>query len=231
MTKYIDRYYLNWEEYGIKFAGGWWQPWANLVAYYSFENDWNDHKWDFWYTWTMYDCTQRNTFTYSYDTWKVWNCLNRTNSWNASLNTWISLSNKYTIMFWYNSSATNTWVFCGTTKTSDGGYGMSFQFNWNWDYTWFTPWVKVYNSHYYADNAVLANTWHHYAVTQDGANLIFYVDWVWKSFTVDWKAWPNTLQLLWIFDTGSIWMMDEVYVFDNRILTSEEINSYLSTIS
>lgn len=47
MTKYIDRYYLNWELYGIKFGGGWWgwwQPWVNTVAYYPFREDILDHS-------------------------------------------------------------------------------------------------------------------------------------------------------------------------------------------
>jgi hypothetical protein len=44
MTKYIDRYYLNWELYGIKFAGGgWWQPDpSRTIFYYDFEQNLDD---------------------------------------------------------------------------------------------------------------------------------------------------------------------------------------------
>lgn len=50
MTKYIDRYYLNWELYGIKFAGwgGWRQPWANTIAYYKFDWDILDYSGNWW---------------------------------------------------------------------------------------------------------------------------------------------------------------------------------------
>ena len=44
MTKYIDRYYLNWELYGIKFAETGWQPGANTLAYYPLNWDTNDYS-------------------------------------------------------------------------------------------------------------------------------------------------------------------------------------------
>lgn len=65
MTKYIDRYYLNWEVYGIKFGGEWWQPWVNTLVYMPIDNsDTNS---------TVYDHSTNQTnfswyWTASYDT-------------------------------------------------------------------------------------------------------------------------------------------------------------------
>lgn len=200
----------------------WWQPWANLLAYYPFDNDINDHKWDLWYSWTMYDCAVRGSLITGYATWKVNNCIDRSNTGDGSLNTWINLTNKFSLMMWINLTENNGWNIFTTTKTSDGGYGFSFQFN-N-----FIPWIKVYGNHYFADSSITTGTWHHYALTQDGSLAIFYVDWVWKMFTVDSNAWPNTLQILWGFDGWCKHMLDDVFVFWDRFLSQNDIVEYLS---
>ena len=103
MTKYIDRYYLNWELYGIKFAGGggWRQPWANTIAYYPLESNTNDATWTYnltnswitfgvlwWVTCANFDgsssLASNNNF-HSYWTWdctvSVWWCPTSNSQW------------------------------------------------------------------------------------------------------------------------------------------------------
>ena len=50
MTKYIDRYYLNGEMYGIKFAWWWWQPSVNTLIYLPLNWDANN-LWTYWVSW------------------------------------------------------------------------------------------------------------------------------------------------------------------------------------
>lgn len=200
----------------------WWQPWANLLAYYPFDGDINDHKWDLWYSWTTYNCAVRWTLSTGYTTGKVDNCIYRSNTGNGSLNTWITLTNKFSLMMWIYLIENNGRNLFTTTKTSDSWYGFSFQFN-N-----LQPWIKVAGDHYFANTSITTGTWHHYVLTQDGTTAVFYVDWVWKTFTVNGTAWPNTLQILWIFDGWCKHRLDDVFVFGNRVLTQQEITDYLS---
>lgn len=75
MIKYIDRYYLNWELYGIKFAGGggWRQPWANTLLYLPLQTDAIDqsgnNRWtyDTWVTYTTVWWVASANFSW----WKV----------------------------------------------------------------------------------------------------------------------------------------------------------------
>lgn len=196
-----------------------WLPWANTIAYYPLNSDFNDHKSDLWIAWTTYNATMRNSFSYNFITEGIWNCIQRTNSWNASMETWIMLWTIFTVMFYLNMTTDNWRNVYWWNKSSDSWYWFSLQF----DHT--KPWIKVYQSHYYADNNITTNARHHIALTQSWTTAILYVDWVWKTFTVDWNSWPVNFRFLWIFNAWTACKMDELYVF-NSVLTAQEISGY-----
>lgn len=80
MTKYIDRYYLNGEEYGIKFGGWGWQPWANTILYlpiddsdtsstvYDHSTNQSDFSW-YWTAWYETLASGKKVITLSWSNW------------------------------------------------------------------------------------------------------------------------------------------------------------------
>lgn len=189
-----------------------------LIAYYPLNSDWKDHKSELWAVWTTYDCSMSGSFSYNFTTWKVNNCLNKTTTpWD--LDTGITLGTTYSLMFWMNMTQDWWWNLYAGNKATDTSVWFAVQFYYK------KPWIKVYWSHYYADNDITANTWYHYALTQNWTTATLYVNWVWKTFTIDWTAWESTLKILWLYDSWYLQMMDEVYVY-NRVLSSDEILDY-----
>lgn len=197
-------------------------PTSWLIAYYPMNSDRNDHKADLWVTGTTYNCNMLNTFSNSFVSWKVWNCLYK-ESTGWVLNTWIAPSNVFSIMFWLVMSWDNWWSVYWWTKTTDNGNGRTFQFD------HYRPCVKVKASLYYADNNIEANKWYHIAFTQNSSSASFYVNWVWKNFTVDSNAWVANIQIAWSYNNA--WptcKIDEVCIY-NRALTDQEVLDYYNS--
>ena len=198
-----------------------------LLAYYPMNTDWNDHKSELWVTGTTYNCSMRNSFWYEFTTGKVWNCLHRTNAWDASLNTWITLGSEYTIMMWIKQPISNSWKFHRSTKTTDSWAWENSQ----WEYNWWQGdpyieiWIKSWTSHIYYSQPYTTENFVHYCVTKNWSTIKIYINGVWETFTWDSSSWENTLKLMWIFDAWSIFYADEVCIY-NRVLTDQEILDY-----
>lgn len=198
----------------------WWQPWANILAYYPLTADANDHKADLWYSDTAYNLTLVN---WSPSYWQHWvtsssNYLLRTNS--------IPTQTTYSAMCWCNRITSNSgthWPFAITEKLMAMAYWNSSNSK-IWSYSWWgdgyiQTWVAMSN-----------NTWYHLAYSTDGSTLTIYINWQ--------AYWPynyrlgNTYNGLVVWGTyyqsneqsflGTVW---EVYIW-NRIVTSEEISEY-----
>lgn len=240
VSGYTDTWLTNWTTYyywAFAVADNWLETISNtesitpeapiiptswLLAYYPMDEDWNDHKSELGVTGTTYNCSMRNTFTYEYTTWKVWDCLHRTNTWNASLDTWITLGSEYTIMMWIKQPISNEWKLHWSTKTYDSWAWETSQRGYSW---WQQIGVKSWTYHFSYSQIYTTEEWVHRCVTKNGSTIKLYVNWVWETFTWNPASWPNTLQLMWIFDGWIIFYADEVCIY-NRVLTDQEISDY-----
>ena len=223
MTKYIDRYYLNWEEYGIKFAWWGWQPWANTLVYMPFS--WN------------YDDTQGNTVTQSwtagtYATTQQWEQYMVTAWWPSSNNTLLTISS----LNWLTWNG-NWTVSCWVNPTNNGnlkvirGYGMNSSTWWTWLILTWSNEIVIF---VYAGDI---NTW--ITITPE----------VWNNIVFTHSSWTNKVYVNWsLVDTRSknftfynsrLWMLadpnnwsngmngwfDEMIIEDKE-WTAQEISDY-----
>ena len=217
MTKYIDRYYLNWEEYGIKFAGwgGWRQPWANTIAYYPLTNDFNDYSWNgnnlTGYNsatiWTLSGMTCLDlTANSSYISWTVSNIPQgnqaRTNMF------WVKWNNIWNYpVYWYGSSGSGRW---------DTVYSNS-------NITW-----SQYGGAVYSDVYEDISNRIHVAITTSGNSIVLYVNWaIQKSGSLTVNTNGTTLYLgknPW--DNAYLnWYISQ-FIIEDKVRTAQEISDY-----
>lgn len=230
MTKYIDRYYLNWELYGIKFGWGWRQPWANTLVYYNIsDNDtnstiydlsWNgyDQTW-YWIPWYTTDATYGRTASFDGSSYTI--ASSRVNFWDevtfialCNFDTQINSRPRVIVSQWQGSSSWGTWI---------------------WEWIFWTWWMYVTFPAWLTQNDIdswvnpTLNTRYMIAWTRasDGTWKI-YINWVlkntvswltiptynvWTNLTI-WQRWGNSNYFHWLF---------KLFIWENRCWTDAEI--------
>lgn len=136
---------------------GWWQPWADTIAYYPLNSTYidTDQSWN-----------NRNGVTVW--TLSYWNNYCQFSSWNyISIPTIIPYwANPYTISVWYNTSD-SSWhqnvVYCQINSSIDNTGSALFVYQWHlyycgkWNYDWDITDVSISNDTWY--NIVFTYTW------------------------------------------------------------------------
>lgn len=168
--------------------GGWWQPWANTLAYLPLEWDVLDHSgngrhWQ-WKAWT-------GAGTPSYATLPSWKVVAKINwDWGTGNSSNVSIVVPYcrpktvsvrmykctTNETWFNEQDAGAWKYFMGEKDSDGWDWWAFRLTWNYSwypYCWFQNWGwdnKVFSQHTYI--------WHrqHLVATYDGTKTKYYIN-------------------------------------------------------
>lgn len=220
MTKYIDRYYLNWELYGIKFAGwgGWWQPWANTIAYYPLNstNTVNDLSWN------NYNLTNTNT-TFGTNAWVSCASFNGSNS-KLTATIW-------TLPQWANARTTSLWVYSQADTRSIMWYWANRTRYWCREMMhgnsseWFGI-VCYYIDEYSWEN--ILDAWTLVTTTYDGDYIKIYINW-----ELQYTSTAYTLETSWgNFEIGNPYSTNYFYwyasnaIIEDKARTAQEIQDY-----
>ncbi len=163
MTKYIDRYYLNGELYGIKFAG------ASLPSEYQ-EVEYIESTWTQWVdtwlnAWIWYRINMK-IYTSSRsiaDQTVIW--------WNANTNTesiycWLNYNSGFEWIYrWYNSlwyDINNTIAVWNTYEIESiiRNWTQKLTVNWTVEFTWSLSLIWTWTNHM----AIFSRRWSNYAL-------------------------------------------------------------------
>ena len=228
MTKYIDRYYLNWEMYAIKFGGGgWgWTPWANTLAYYPLESDVLDYSWNW------------NNAIGAPDSFADWVA---NYSWaSTSLPTSLAQSIPLTCLIWINDGWIGVWDHNINVmwQHTFSGYGLCLSYNQydrnNSAYSvgWHTSsnggnfmWVWTTYSN-------PLDWWHLMWLTRDWTTLKLYIDWefIWQDSDSS-SATSNDAFYLWYdhgYDWGAWYWKVSKLIFEDKTWTAQEVADYFN---
>lgn len=209
----------------IRPSGWWgWQPWANTLAYYQFNDDLTDSSWN----WNNFSWTP-----YWYDTWIEWDALQNYTPWGAvdltanvaplwwafALAFWISLNNSQTLQ--------RIFTF-GSSNSTD----IQFEF-----YNAFSG-FQIYNN---GNSARLAFPftqpsvwdWHSFVITWDGVNQIeVYIDWTQVSPYVSYNPtfwYPlNSNIRIWVYGYGSYDNSIDELVIEDKHWSQTDVDAYLA---
>ena len=204
-----------------------WSLWANTVAYYPFNWDILDHKWDYGITWTVRDLSVL-TWTVSYATsfdsskqafysWATsrnswWCILYRSDSifnysWDFTVSYCFKIEDFFNRDMWfvYNRNDTNSWISWQTALNGSR-------------YLWF-HWTSNYVSSFQPS----LNTWYNVTCTVISWTYYIYVNWSLQksgSYWISYKT-PSYLTIGWYYGTGSFpwnvverlkWCISEVII-------------------
>lgn len=241
VSGYVDSWLTDWETYyyrvfsysdlgGISYCdavnvtpSNQWQPWANTLAYWKFDDNLSDSSGNnnnaTYYYWTAI----------SYDTWLVWESAV---FWPTILTTPLN-----TTLF--NSEFTLSFCVYITAIASSNVIRLLWWQNWYTaiQYEWWFSWLQRY------DNTMgrtgwswtpSLNTWHHIVITGDGVNpLVCYING--NVATVDNYnySYSNSSRTLWIGNsegTGDVanwlqWRFDE-FIIENKMWTASDVARY-----
>lgn len=244
VSGYTDSWLIDWTTYyyrvfsysdlgGISYGDavsvtpqGWWQPWANTLAYWKFDGN-LDSAFTWWATlsWTPY----------GYSTWIDWQALENTNNvqLDSSLTQWDIYSWAFAIAFCVNiqnsSSIQRIFAYGGWPSWSvDIQYEFYNNFSWLQVYTngltqriafpLTNPWIWV---------------WKNIVVTWDGVNQIeCYIDGVKTNAYSDYNTtftYPSqntAFSIRW--SDGANNLLDWV-IIENKHWTQSDVDLYLST--
>lgn len=223
MTKYIDRYYLNGELYGIKFAEPGWQPWANTLLYVPMDTDLLDH-------------------------WP--NNITVTNSWDVSVGAvwWLSAGYFSTNSSYlsapidnYISAAPFTvscWVYWNWTYFAENTTSVFWMYL-SWPYRW----ACVQNSNNWLRSERLGswrietyeyltvNTWNHLVLTLTDSESVLYLNWT-AIWNISW-TWNSTFENFFIgrdWDNSNrcwSWYLSN-FIIESTAWTSQEVSDYFN---
>jgi len=194
-----------------------WTPWANTLAYYSFDDQWV--KWyvkDF--SWNWYNLNVGTQPTYSLLSWNnyVWVY---SGSWKCSVNSSYSWAIK-TISMWFN------------INTQQSQY--IFQFWISGDQFAIIYWYSRSKLEFYSDsprvtlyNSLSLNTWYHVCLTQNNNNLwTVYIN---NSQTTTFTKELNSFVSISVWSSRDWdrmkWMLDNV-IIETKARTAQEIADY-----
>lgn len=197
----------------------WWQPWANTVAYYPLDADFNDASWN--------NRNLTNSWATITTVWDI-SC----GYWDGSATTyyqWFSLTReKRTISMWIRGIATNDNVWLQIAKRS---YWFTWAL-WIMFYSWFLfagDWAGAGTSSVSAST----NTWYYAVSTQEWSVVNFYVNWVliWTEnnrpdystrIPDGWALWSQNNT--WAYAKLN-WYMSNV-ILEDKVWTAQEVADY-----
>jgi hypothetical protein len=189
---------------------GWWQPWANTIAYYPFRSDILDHSWnnnDF--TWWVYTFSNNTIAITSDITWPI--VTPESTTWDRTINIWVSRNNVGVYIF----RMTNSWSEWHLVAV-DGE-------NWN------RPWVSFKTSRWYRNRpsaSALPTMWDIILVTwtKTGTTMSLYINWVLGSTTtLNTATWRSSYEV--VGQELTSWTYWEA-IIENKIRTAQEISDY-----
>lgn len=224
--KYTSKLILNWEEYQFAAPSGWWQPWANTIAYYPLDatNQLNDMSWNGY--------TLTNNAWYTFGTYWWVSCVSMT--WNYDN----SYLNSSSVPVW-NTRTALAWIYCTRAQAANQWVVCTWT-NYSTDIIWMWVWNSkgCVSDRYTADTywtTNIINAWHLIALTWvSGSWIKLYIDGVlettspnytrssWTGFTIGSKTYTSG---------GSPWSepykgyISEV-IFENKEWSAQEMSDY-----
>lgn len=236
--RYTEKLMLNWEEFYFAAPSGWWQPWANTLAYYPLEIDTNDYSWNN-RNWT------NNWVTFSWWLW-VFNGSSYVSLWTWS---WTNIATNMTISAWFkwnwswskdNAIVAKTkyympnyssWYYSITIHEQDfylcGWYCNGSDYNthpMNFRTTgWWSPTIWP---------TTQANKWYNVVITNDGNMKKAYIDGVLYA-TENVSSTTSTVSIdtrigsfvKYNYDSYFNWNISNV-IFENKTWTAQEVLDY-----
>lgn len=198
-----------------------WTPWANTIAYYPLEKDWNDYSWN-WHNGTA------SWITYSSISWV--NCA----SFAWSISSYIAIPWLWTL----STLTTSIWFNTTTTKSGSQLFWASPSSD-NANLQEYVDWSAIRISRWNGSNSdpvsysVACNNgvWHNLIVTNGSDWLKMYYDGtlVWSSNNVRTIKSDNWRTYLWWWNQLStytyLWYMSSL-ILENKIWTAQEIADY-----
>lgn len=227
MTKYIDRYYLNGELYGIKFAEPGWQPGANTVLYVPMDTDLSDH-------WPNNISLTNTNVTIGTVGWiNAWLFPVADGYYNltADLSSYIS-SWEYTVLVWVNTLELPTWS--NPTPFTSIWWGMATS-PYRWWIMWLrTDWFGISVEGWQAKSSIIPtlNTWYLICWVYKTNEGILYINWNQEA--------NNSRTLSYGFQNFGIWQdwydnegkrrhrrgYISNFILENKVRTAQEIEDY-----
>lgn len=214
------------------------QPWANCVAYYPLEDDFNDYSWNGynltnswlvlgttsdWYKWAYIGTgnhADTNGFNYPY-TW------NWQTTWTIAFWLWCNTltEGSWSIAIlseWATNNNANAWIWYTTYDYPD----WWLWYFWIWDtFSWSTmrplDWVNMMD----------ANNMHSYVITINSTTFSMYKDWVLAvSAWISW-AWYTTGTWFRIWNESTdvsqcIQWYVRHFVYDTSVWTLSDVQAY-----
>lgn len=239
MTKYIDKYYLNWTEYKIKFWWwGWWTPDpSRTIFYYDFEDS-SDRLKDT--SWNNNNATWSGDITYTEVWWQyvalanpygriivntaVWGSIW---TWDFAISFWMYfISPGWTtpMIFWISS---NDYPYAWPNIFFDVGWKILYRMN------------ATDQQYWTASTSSLYSWWHHIVMTRNNWEVICYCDGnVDASWTDTISTFPTqTNQTWWIIGRASwswqhwnnAWAMWDKFILEKVWWSATDVTNYYNS--
>ena len=214
----------------------WWQPWANTLCYYTFNDTLADASWNHANASNISSCT----FTAAY-TWSTKKVLNKPNWSYISLPaTFLQTAvSTYTMLFWFKSSQSSAVWLMGCNSSSDYDWNVEADI----DHTWIGfLYGRTYSYRRQAKNTSTYRDWnrHLISIRRWTWDVIVWVD---KNFTTtyyintpsNYSIWGNGISWwIWTRSTDSGWWIHTTSVFqlwdfitENKYWSDAEVEAYI----
>ena len=216
-------YKLTWMYiWQTKIRPTWWQPWANTLAYWKFDDNLSDSSGN------NNDATYYYWTPITYSTWLVWDSAV---FWPTILTTPLD-----TTLF--NSEFTVSFCVYITAISGDDVIRLRWWQTWNTaiQYEWGYSWLQRYDANMGRTGwswTPTLNTWHHIVITWDGVNpLVCYING--NVVTADNYnySYSNSSRTLWLGNNESTndvnwlqWRFDE-FIIEDKARTASDVANY-----
>lgn len=242
--KYTSKLILNWEEYYFAAPEQWWQPWANTIFYYDFENNTNDSSWNNHnitvFSWMWYETvwwqevakvTNASWYIQIDPSWTSW-----IGSWDFAISFWFYPVTvpwwgtwRYPMLFWiYDANSPYGWPTIFFDPNDRNGH---------WDCIYFR--MRGNGSSYEHPSTTTAsslyNGWHHVVMTRNSGNVSCYIDnvletsWSWDTISFPTSSYSAYLFSRWDYadqTRWTTWAKADKYIFESKARTVQEISDY-----
>ncbi len=202
----------------------WWQPWANTILYYSF-NNWNlnddsgnGNNWT-WVngTWSFIDVSSGNKAADMDNTYAI--------SIPVKVPTWDFTYSIYMYMEWNVNKTYQALLWVATWNSNAIHYQYSTD---AWAWLWIL--VSLFEAQSYATWSLLSTqVWHHICLTRSWDDWAIYIDWVSaRTFTKAWTPSQTDTWYVWKAYTDNRYFdgyLDEV-ILEDKARTAQEVADY-----
>lgn len=233
MTKYIDRYYLNWELYGIKFAE-WPQPFDKLIEnavedYHGTpalqtSRAWVSVIWDYIYMWrrSLWDVSLNSMLKSTYTS----SVLSTNTTYKCR---WVAVDQTWTYIY---GSIYDWWRICAWTLSTEWDVSSLtmdvLNLNWHPRDVYCSPdWMKVRIATHYDDlihEYTLDTPWTF--VNSTSVSVRF-----WPNYTLSWCWWSPDWKYFFIISNVNTWTITQYEASTNWDITSIDTNNPVSTLT